>query len=123
MNLRYSGLEGFRVALQELGEPLQGTTGNQAHVKVVRVSLEGAVARTRALIETSGNSEQGCIQQHASWDCTWRRTGSGPEGLHLVSLVASDYEEVVRQGPVWFADCTRSVLGANPVLRTSLGMA
>jgi FG-GAP-like repeat len=108
------GLQGLRQALQALAEPLTVTSSRHTHAKLVRVALEGDAVRTSALIEASGRSATGAVQQQATWDCVWRR---GPnQALQLASLEARDYEAVTTQGSEgsWFSDCTRAVLGANP---------
>ncbi len=107
------GVEGLRQALRALAEPLLATSSRHTHAKLVRVSMEGEAVRTSALIEASGRSATGGVQQQATWDCVWRR--GADQSLRLASLEAHDYEAVITQGPAgtWFSDCTRAVLGGS----------
>lgn len=111
------GLEGLEFALDELAKPFAEASEVHVHIKVIRVSESADIFETTAYFEADGHTLTGSVQQRATWICKWRRLPQG--ALKLISIYATDYEEVVQTG-AWFVDCTQAVLEKNPSFRDQL---
>ena len=115
----YHGQNGLKKAFDELAMPLTGASDIHLHVKVVRVTITPTSAETKSYFEASGrtgNPTAGSLQQRATWECQWERSQGK---LSLKSIRATDYEEVLVEGP-WLVDRTNAVLGANSSFREQL---
>ncbi len=106
----HRGHRGLRQAIIELAKPLSGASEVRIDVKVVRVSLTGLSVTTTARFEATGRTSTSSLQQRANFHCKWKRASS--DKLQLVSLRASDYEEVEVTGP-WLVESTKAVLSRN----------
>lgn len=116
-DMPHEGGDGLIEALKAMILPFSDSSEVHTHVKVVRVSDDRGRLKTRSLLEASGRSTTGSIEQHVTWDCDWVR---GPEDtLKLSSIKASNFQETRRTG-TWFDDCTESVLQHNPSFRQQL---
>ena len=75
--------------LQGFESVLQDATDRRVAVKTISVHLERPVRRTTHVLEASGVTAAGRLEQHATWDCEW--TAENP--LRLLSIVSRRYEE------------------------------
>ena len=117
MKLNFQGRTEFLRALQSLSTPFAEVVDKHVHVKVIRVSVTGDSAQTVAYYEADGATADGIVQQRATWHCEWKR--GAEDALLLSSIRATDYEEVISQGP-WLEDTTAAVLDRNPSYRAQL---
>jgi hypothetical protein len=105
-----------------LRAPLEGATDPHAHIKTIRVQLDGDRATTRLLFEIAGNvNESGVpsvVQLHATYESEWRLASTAAPRLASIRLL--DYEEARGAGKPWLADVTRSMLEHNPAYREQL---
>lgn len=118
---KQQGLHGFAAALQELLVPFQQATSMRCKFKVFRVDKTTESFTTRQYFSLIGNSPEGIIEQHATWQASWTLPpwDSTPQ---LLSLAVEDWEQVVSRSadvPL-FTDCTRSVLADNDCYRNQL---
>ncbi|MDG2383268.1 MAG: VCBS repeat-containing protein [Pirellulaceae bacterium] len=107
----FRGRAGLVALINQQAAPLEGLADLRFKFKIVRVELEGDLAKTRAYFQVSGRQSKQAVQVNSTWTCDWQR-GVGPDGPpFLKSIAIDDYEEVVYRGSVdsMFADCTESV--------------
>ena len=109
-DFEFDGREGLSQALDKLAEPFRDASDVHVHIKVIRVDSSGETSETKAYFEADGQTPTGSLQQRATWQCQWQRATNGK--LQLISIRASDFEEVIEKGP-WLVDCTKSALGKN----------
>ena len=116
----YSGRSGLASALRHLIEPLKEAREIRVAVKVVGVSVQSGGKTTTSLFESTGTTDQGTIQQNATWTCQWQvADDSYPQ---LVAIQSKDYEQVEIKSPseTLFVDCTEAILAANPSYQQQL---
>ena len=105
-------------ALQEFESGLQNAADRRVAVKTVSVHLEGHLRRTTHVLEASGFTAAGRLEQHATWDCEW--TAENP--LRLLSIVSRKYEESqckLLNGPL-LVDQTEEVFQGSDVFEKQL---
>ena len=115
----HQGGQGLAEALAEFAEPRIDASDVHLHVKVVRVIETPAAINTTAIVEASGRTPTGSVEQHVTWSCAWVRDGGL---LRLSSIGLHDYEEVITTSPsgTWFSDCTEAVLKKNASFNAQL---
>lgn len=91
-----------------------------AKAKIVRVRLEKGSAMTEVELQWEGKWKGAArAQVNTHWLCAWHRRAEQAPLLAKLSL--RHYEEVIINSPAkWFADCTQSVLGAEPAFASQL---
>lgn len=100
--------------------------GTEMHTKfkIVEVELDekAGTARTRAFVQSSGQTPAGIVQQSATWDCRWKLNGVEPP--QLLAITVTDYEEVQpvpqEKAEPLFVDRASSVLGKTDAWRDIL---
>ena len=111
----FRGIEGAVAAFQELAAPVKESDRRRLDVKIFRVTLSAThdEADSEAAIVFSGLGAGQSVQQNATWRCRWSL--SNPALPRLVSVEASDYEQVTRSGQdaAMFVDMAPSVFGKN----------
>jgi len=117
---RFHALTGVAAALRDLAQPLSQASRRRAKVKTVAIEDAKSAFTTVHLLEASGQTAGGTVEQHARWSCEW--TSKPGEAPKLRSIRLTDYEEVVANTPhkTWFTDCTEAVVGHNPTFRAQL---
>ena len=120
--VKQQGLAEFEAALRKLGNPLTGATDLRFEPKVFRVQQEAESFTTQQYVAISGITENGAIEQHATWRTRW--VNGFDDGLpRLTSIKVSDFEQVNSNTPgrTLFSDCTQSVLGSTTSFQQQLG--
>jgi hypothetical protein len=109
----------------KLLEAWPGSTQRHVKFKIVRVDLAAPPAvKTRVLFIFTAQMPDGPAEHNATWDAEWITTGDhAPEmpDLKLKSLVCEEAEEARARGGAWFADCTESLLAAQPWFLPQMG--
>ena len=106
-----SGIKGLLEVIKQQAIPFADVQDLRFKFKVIRVELDGEIAKTRAYFEISGRQQQRAVQVNSTWNCQWQRVG-GPDNPPLLKAVdVDDYEEVVYRSATgaMFADCTESI--------------
>ena len=110
----HTGLSGFLEALQSVSSG----PGDRMHLhvkfKIYRVDMHSDAAVTRADFECSGETQNGFLQQNATWMCHWV-FADGVDAPQLSRIDLEEYEEVLTRAPHGhlFSDCSQAVLGHN----------
>jgi len=118
---RYSGAAGFAHTLREMMLPLDNATNLRVKFKVFRVVKRASGAATRQFVSASGLFDEGSVEHHATWDCTWTLPETD-ELPRLRSMVVREFEQTTARGPsrTLFSDCTTSVLAGNACFQQQL---
>ncbi len=116
------GLAKFESALRNLGAPLVGGTDLRFAPKVFRVQQDDDSFTTQQYIALSGITENGVIEQHATWRTRWIKKDDDSPPL-LTSIEVSKIEQVNSHTPgrTLFSDCTQSVLGSADSFEKQIG--
>lgn len=116
------GIEEFESAVAGIWNRLEGAVDPRFEVKVFRVREDGDFFTTRQYVAISGLTDEGALEQHATWSTRWK-IGQGDEPPLLASLEVSEFEQVVSktEGRTLFSDCTEAVLGANSSYGAQIG--
>jgi len=117
-----SGAPGLERVLTVLLEPLREAETRRVKFKVVGVTAsDSGLVWTPVLFQASGRTPSGTRQLNASYRFGWL-PGKGSAAPLLRAIEYEDYEEVEFRGPgaAMFADCTESVLGAEPAFNEQL---
>lgn len=100
----------------------KGITDTYAKFKVFKVEVAADSTTTEVYFEANGKSQDGAVQQNATWLCRWIPT-SDKTSLQLQSVEVSDFEEVRftpgRPGTL-LADCTAAVFANEPIFAEQL---
>ena len=122
---QFQGSAGFVEVLRAAAEPFKNATDVRFKAKVFRVDATANGMATRQYFSISGKTESGIIEQNATWDIGWA-PGAAGEPHRMLWLSVVEFEQVSSRQPggALFADCTKSVLGDNPVYKDQflLGM-
>ncbi len=127
------GLEALSGALAEMSAPFKSGSNVHAKFKVIDVRLSGEqttgadAAKAALSIETvayvmiDGQSDEGELQQNATWRCRWRREAGSTKPL-LESIAVEAFEECrgAAGSGTLFKDCTQSALGATEAWKKQL---
>ncbi|MCP4191334.1 MAG: VCBS repeat-containing protein [Planctomycetaceae bacterium] len=107
----FRGPAGLVTLIKQQAAPLDDLTDQRFKFKIVRVELEGDLAKTRVYFQVSGRESKRAVQVNSKWTCDWQRGARKDDPPLLKSVLIEDYEEVVYRGLAdsMFADCTESV--------------
>ena len=116
-------------ALSKEWQALQSAWGEsakrQVKFKITRVDLSAPPSvRTRLLFSLTATTTTGPAEHNATWDAEWLPTPSSTPAapdLKLKSLRCVEAEEARAKKGAWLADCTESLLGAQPWFREQMG--
>jgi len=116
------GIEEFESAVAGIWNRFEGARDPKFEVKVFRVREDGEFFTTRQYVAISGLTDEGALEQHATWSTRWK-IGQGAELPLLAHLEVSDFEQVVSrtEGRTLFSDCTEAVLAANSSYEEQIG--
>ena len=117
---RFHDAVGLAEALRDLALPLAETSQRRTKVKTVQMEAAKTSFTTVHIVETSGQTDTGTVEQHARWNCQWSSLGDGTPKLRSIRL--ENYEETVVSTPhkTWFMDCTEAVVGDTRSFRQQL---
>ena len=109
----HQGAQGLADALQTLVSSMPEAQDIRCKFKLFRVRREDRQFVTDQYLSVSGRTQQGYVEQNATWRMRWQRTGtSSPK---IMQITVSNFEQVVHKGtggPL-FRDCTQAVLSGN----------
>jgi hypothetical protein len=107
----YESAEGLLQAIDVLKSGVRDI-GVHVHFKTVRVDLRPESATTTTVFQLGGRTDEGGIQQTATWICDWT-VPKDKEPPQLRSVRVTDFEETFAKGTSehLFQDRTTSVLG------------
>ena len=115
--VEFKGAKGLSMALLDLCKPFSGATEIRTKFKIFRVIPSAQQIVTRQYVEIVAHKDNGCVEQHATWEARWKTNPENPEGeITLDHLTCIDFEQVTSnvEGGSLFSDCTQSLLGKNP---------
>ena len=117
---RFHDAVGLAEALRDLALPLAETSQRRTKVKTVQMDDAKTSFTTVHIVETSGQTDTGTVEQHARWNCQWSSLVDGTPKLRSIRL--ENYEETVVSTPhkTWFMDCTEAVVGDTRSFRQQL---
>jgi len=117
------GVEGLRAALHEFTAPLTTAINLHAKFKTIRVNQEIGSTTTTVLVNTSGTTSSGSVQQNASWLCRWDIPEKG-KLPRLMSIDTVEYVEAAATTPAQtlMTDCTEAMLGSNRCFEDQLAV-
>ena len=110
---KYEGPDGLQRAIANLCKAFSGADNIRTKFKIFQIKLQGSQVATTQYIEIIGFTDDGQIEQHATWDAVWDIDSDSELSLNRIELL--EFEQVrskVRGGPL-FEDCTESVLDQN----------
>ncbi len=103
-------------ALLEMLEPYTDRENLRLKWKVFRVNPDQQQVTTQQTLEVFGKTATGYREENATWVCDW----TNEDKPHLKSVRVTHYESVDVAQHQLFADCTESILGANPSFHEQL---
>ena len=105
-------------AIRQFEAPFSQATDRRVAVKTIHVDTDGPLRQTTHILEASGTTATGRLEQHAEWNCEW--TADKPPRLH--SLASRDYEEshCKLANATLMSDATENVLGHTSVFNKQL---
>ena len=105
-------------AIRQFEDPFSQATDRRVAVKTIHVDTDGPLRQTTHILEASGTTATGRLEQHAKWNCEW--TADTPPRLH--SLASSDYVEshCKLANATLMSDDTENVLGHTSVFNKQL---
>ena len=111
--------DSLSAAIRGLAAPF-ASSRCEIHFKVFKITLDGQFAESEMYVDTDGAGQSDRVQQNMVWICRWQRIGR--DDWKFASIRLTQFEEVHYQAPTGklFADCTRSVLSANPCFEPHL---
>ena len=114
------GLTRCRNALVAFVEPLSAADDLRAKLKTVRVLNQETGMHTVVLVQLSGTTQNGSMQQNATWLCRWSEESS--ERPRLTSIEVKDYAETLATTTTktLMSDCTEAVLSRNKCFEDQL---
>ncbi len=119
--LKHRGADGLVQAMRLAFAPFKNAADLHFKGKVFKVLKTADGVLTRQYVSVSGNKPSeakspGKIELHATWDIGWLpgEDGAKPR-MRWIRLVEFEQTESHQRGGALFADCTKSVLGGNPV--------
>ena len=109
------GAANLVAALREWASVFQGGEELRYEIKIVGVEMSEATLETTQRVSVTAPLSTGGIEQHARWKVGWRRSEKD-KSLQMQWLRVEDFEQTVMRhaGHTLFADCTQSLLQANP---------
>lgn len=120
-DFEHHGAGGFLATMRTFFSPFEGTEDLLFEGKVFRIFKQENEILTRQYVSISGvNSTEkqsaGKIELHTTWDIGWSlgKNGQNPK-MRWLRIVDFEQTESLQPGGALFADCTKSVLGGNPV--------
>ena len=109
----YDGPDGLQRAIKNLCKSFSDAQNVRTKFKIFRIAIEDKHVTTKQYIEIIGFTDDGPLEQHATWKATWDIGADSKLMLDQIELL--EFEQVrskVPGGPL-FADCTESVLAQN----------
>ena len=119
--LKHRGVDGLVEAMRAAFAPFKDVVDLHFKGKVFKVLKTTDGVLTRQYMSLSGNKpgdakSPGKIEQHATWDIGWALGEDGAKpSMRWIRVVEFEQTESHQPGGELFADCTKSVLGGNPV--------
>lgn len=116
--LQHRGADQFADVLHAAFEPFKDATNLRFKAKVFRIDATADGIASRQYFSISGETPTGKIEQNATWDMGWA-PGENGQPPRMRWLYVVDFEQVTSRQPggAMFADCTKSVLGGNPIYK------
>lgn len=105
-------------AVRQFESVLRDAANRRVAVKTISVHMDEPVRRTTHVLEASGVTATGRLEQHATWDCEWTADNSP----RIISISSRKYEESqckLPNGPL-FVDDTEKVLKGTEVFEKQL---
>ena len=119
----HQGPAGFAEALRALAAGLQKAQGVWVKFKVFRITDAQPAMVTLAYYQAAGRTEQGMVQQGATWRCRWRMEKTEKGNIPLIERIdVTDYEESVSALPAktLFSEWTQAALAKEPAFESQL---
>jgi hypothetical protein len=112
---RFEGAEGLTQAIREMLANLKGAADLHYKFKLFRLEPKKETVSTTLYFELSGQTNQGSIQQNATWACRWSKGGKG-ELPKLLAIDVREYSEAELQNRdrALYSECSESVFRNVP---------
>ena len=109
----FEGSAGLGNAIQQLCDRFSAAREIRTKFKIFKVVPRGDRMLTEQYVEISGKLPEGILEQHATWEAVWDRTGAAQPRLLTLKLVDFEQVQSVQQGGTLLQDSTESVIGHN----------
>lgn len=114
-----SGVAGLARAWKRLSSSYRRDSAVEIHFKIFRVFADQGKFSTMQSLEMSGQTDDGALEQHATWRIDWDTSSADSPRLRFIKC--EEFEQVtLNRAPPLFADCTESVLGRTGSYRHQL---
>lgn len=114
-----TGATGLARALCEGFAPFISASDVRVKFKTIDVQVANEEVMTRQLVEVSGRTEAGMVEQHATWIMRWSRPAAGPPLIRSIRVVDLEETTLTASGPL-FRDCTEAALAGNDCFQSQL---
>ena len=121
VELKHRGVAGLVEAMRDAVAPFENAVDLRFKGKVYKVIKTPDSLLTRQYVSISGNKPDeakspGKIEMHATWDISWLPSADGVKPkIRWIRVVEFEQTESHQPGGELFSDCTKSILGSNPV--------
>ena len=115
-----TGAAGLARGLRDGFAPFMSASDVRFKFKTLDVQVANDEIMTRQLIEVSGRSEGGMVEQHAKWIMRWSRSADGPPLIRSIRVVDLEETTLTKSAGPLFRDCTEAALSGNDCFQSQL---